>query len=90
MPFQRSGSMIYLVDKNRNLWFATNAQGFIKIKNDKFEKIYKMRKWFKNNSILAVDIDIYGNIWMATPNALSKYDGRNIKNYTIKRWFAIK
>tara|TARA_B100000073_G_scaffold151731_1_gene125174 strand:- start:16 stop:4962 length:4947 start_codon:yes stop_codon:yes gene_type:complete len=81
--FPRSRINDIAVDKNRNLWFATNAQGLIKTSNDKITKQIKRENGLRSNSILAVDIDIYGNIWMATPNALSKYDGRNIKNYTI-------
>ena len=47
------------VDKNNNLWFATNAHGFIKTSNDKITKQIKRENGLRSNSILAVDILIY-------------------------------
>ena len=39
--FPRSRINDIAVDKNRNLWFATNAQGLIKTSNDKITKQIK-------------------------------------------------
>ena len=72
------------VDKNRNLWFATNSQGLVQISDNKVVKQLKIEDGLRNNTINAIDIDVYGNVWIATESALSKYDGREIINYTTK------
>ena len=82
--FPKSNINDIKVDKNRNLWFATNGQGLIQMSNNKIVKQLKMEDGLRNNNVFAVDIDLYGNVWMATQNALSKYDGREVKNYTTK------
>ena len=72
------------VDKNRNLWFGTANHGLIKVSENKIVKKLNRENGLRSNEVLAIDFDIYGNVWIATENALSKYDGREIKNYTVE------
>ena len=72
------------VDKNRNLWFGTANHGLIKVSDSKIIKQIKREDGLRSNEIFALDFDIYGNVWMATQNALSKYDGREVKNFTTE------
>ena len=70
------------VDKNRNLWIATNGRGLIQLVDGKIKNQFKIEDGLRNNTITSLDIDVYGNIWMATSAGLSKYDGRKIKTFT--------
>ena len=71
-------------DKNSNLWLASNSKGLIRIVNDKVIETFGIKNGLRSNQINDVTIDIYNNIWMATENGLSKYDGKKITSYTTK------
>lgn len=70
------------VDKNRNLWIATQGEGLIQLSNGKIKKQLKIEDGLRSNSINNIDIDSFGNVWIATNSGLSKYDGRAIYTYT--------
>ena len=81
--FPSSNVIQMKIDKNQNLWLATETEGLIQIVDGKIKNQWKIKDGLPSNSINNLDIDIYGNIWLATNKGLSKYDGRIIKNYTI-------
>ena len=81
--FPTSGISDLKVDKNRNLWFGTNNQGVVKVSNNIIVDVIKREDGLRSNSINCLDVDIYGNVWIGTNNALSRYDGKTIKNYTM-------
>jgi len=80
--FPGSGILDMGVDKNRNLWVATNGYGLLQFSDGKFTKQFRIEDGLRDNVINSLDIDNYGNIWMATSAGLSKYNGRNIRTYT--------
>ena len=81
--FPNSGISDLKVDKNRNLWFGTNNQGVVKVSNNIVVDVIKREDGLRSNSINCLDVDIYGNVWIGTNDALSRYDGKTIKNYTM-------
>ena len=48
-----------------------------KIKNQ-----LKIENGLRTNTLNSIDIDIFGNIWIATNVGLSKFDGRRVYTYT--------
>ena len=70
------------VDKNRNLWIATQGEGLIQLSNNKIINQLKIDDGLRSNNLSSIDIDLFGNIWIATNSGLSKYDGRTIHTYT--------
>ena len=54
-----------------------------KVSNNIVVDVIKRTDGLRSNSINCLDVDIYGNVWIGTNNALSRYDGKTIKNYTI-------
>ena len=80
--FPASGISDIKVDKNRNLWFATASQGVVQMSDNKVVKQLKRENGLRSNSLNCIDVDLYGNVWVGANNALSKYDGRKVINYT--------
>ena len=70
------------VDKNRNLWIATQGEGLIQLSNNKIINQLKIDDGLRSNNLSSIDIDLFGNIWIASNAGLSKYDGRIIHTYT--------
>ena len=50
--------------------------------DNKVVKQLKRENGLRSNSLNCIDVDLYGNVWVGANNALSKYDGRKVINYT--------
>lgn len=75
ITFDRIGT--HLVFKGDNLWVGTNGGGIYKwntISNE-YEKFSRVNNGLSDNFIHDLVIDLQGNIWVATNNGLSMYDG---------------
>jgi len=72
------------LDKNNNLWAATEGGGLVHIVNETIKNTLTIKDGLRSNWIWDLDIDGYGNVWLATSDGLSIYDGRKIKNFTTK------
>lgn len=58
-------------DKEGNIWVATWGQGLYKINTENFQL---EDSFLKNQIILDVEVDHYGNVWSVAENYLYKYD----------------
>ena len=52
--------------------------------NSAYTQQLTIKNGLLTNEINAIDIDPYGNVWIATPSGLSKYNGRKITNFTTE------
>ncbi|MAI86479.1 MAG: hypothetical protein CMF99_04875, partial [Candidatus Marinimicrobia bacterium] len=70
------------VDKNRNLWIATQGEGLLQLSDGKIKNQLKIEDGLRSNNLNSIDIDIFGNIWIATNSGITKFDGRSVYTYT--------
>lgn len=72
-----SGNAIQTVfeDRRRNLWVATNDNGFnVRWKGEKDFRIYKRNDGLVSNTVRSLVSDSRGNVWIGTNMGLSKFD----------------
>ena len=79
----RSAKDVMIVDADQTLWVGTRNQGIFKIKNEKLLNIYTMNEGLRSNTINGLNIDNYGNLWVATNRGIAMFNGNSFKNYTI-------
>ena len=65
-----------------NLWLATLGGGLSSFNGLEFIN-YTEKDGLSNNIVRNVVVDRKGRVWAATANGLSRYDGRNFKNYLV-------
>ena len=76
------------VDKQGNLWFATQGGGVSKYDGESFIT-YTTEQGLANNTVLCITQDQKGNIWFGTDGGgVSKYDGECFINYTTEQGLA--
>jgi PAS domain S-box-containing protein len=79
-------------DKKGNIWLGTekglsqlilpSGQGLPKNNTEKIEiRNYTMQQGLAGNSVTAIAEDKTGNIWFATDNGLSRFDGKSFLNF---------
>lgn len=69
-------------DKYGNLWIATLGGGLSKFNGLTFQNL-TIRDGLASNYIRDVMADKKGNIWAATAVGISRFDGKEVKNYDI-------
>jgi signal transduction histidine kinase/ligand-binding sensor domain-containing protein len=67
-------------DKNGYLWIATQGGGLARFDGRKF-RVYTTLDGLLNNIVNTLMIDSHDNIWMAHPRGITKFDGRNFKQF---------
>ena len=79
-----TGGMVYdLISRNENVYIATNNGLFILetgIISDHFTKVDGL----PSNTILDLDMDSKGTLWIASSRGLSKFNGSNFNNFNRK------
>ena len=65
----------------QNVFIATR-NGLYKYQNNKVKAHYTKKDGLPSNTILDLDLDSKGNLWLATANGLSKLSGTKFKNYS--------
>ncbi len=81
LPFELSGSLIINdidFDPGGLMWVASN-HGLLKVRGNDVSRIDL--EHLTNEDIKAVMVDKENNIWFASSNGLSKYDGKNIVTF---------
>ncbi|MBL6448005.1 hypothetical protein JMN32_16935 [Fulvivirga sp. 29W222] len=69
-------------DKFGNLWIATLGGGLSKFNGLTFQNL-TIRDGLASNYVRDVMVDNQGNIWAATAVGISRYDGRQVRNFNI-------
>ncbi len=79
-----SGNIVLsiLEDKEENIWFSTFGKGLTKKEKNK-TIIYSTNRGLNNNTIWASLKDKNDNLWFCTSDGVSKFDGKNFKNYGL-------
>jgi signal transduction histidine kinase/ligand-binding sensor domain-containing protein/CheY-like chemotaxis protein len=77
LPYEKTGYFVKALYRNSALYaYANNGEVFEynEIK-DKFEQIFNLRKWKKNNfaNVHNIEVDNRGTFWIATTSGLYKY-----------------
>lgn len=72
-------------DRMGRIWIGTYADGLIFFDSvGKSYSKYTLEQGLPSNNVLGIIQDDNGVLWLSTDNGLSKFDGRNFKNYTIE------
>ncbi|MBL7111288.1 MAG: GAF domain-containing protein [Bacteroidales bacterium] len=77
LPFSNA-----LRDEN-TIWISTQGAGLFKITDGQQEQFSMANSDLPSNQIHSLFQDDHGNIWAATNSGISKYDGEELKTYTI-------
>ncbi|MDB5004912.1 MAG: hypothetical protein JWQ34_3137 [Mucilaginibacter sp.] len=68
-------------DKDNNLWFATNGDGFYKFQGDNYAFFGKDQGLIKNAAVMGLTLDKANNILLGTDGGgVFRFDGAKIKN----------
>jgi ligand-binding sensor domain-containing protein/serine phosphatase RsbU (regulator of sigma subunit) len=73
-------------DRRGNIWVANNGGGISRFDGKKFINLDESNG-LVNNVTRALLEDSKGNLWIVTPEGVSKYDGRTFTNFTTQRGF---
>ena len=79
-----SKGMIYDIDVFNNQLFIASKNGLFIYRDDKIIKHLTIKDGLPSNTILDLEINSRGDIWLATANGLSKYSNSKFKNYSRK------
>jgi PAS domain S-box-containing protein len=73
-------------DRYKQLWIGTEGDGLLQFfhKNNQFVR-YLNHEAPKSSTILSIQDDVFGNLWISTTDGISRFNTRNkrFKNYTI-------
>ncbi|WP_121666165.1 ligand-binding sensor domain-containing protein [Mesonia aquimarina] len=75
-----SGIGAIFQDRNGNYWIGSHQEGLARF-DGKFFKYISVNDGLADNQIRSIQQDSKGNIWIATANAISRYDGKNITTH---------
>jgi signal transduction histidine kinase/ligand-binding sensor domain-containing protein len=64
------------------LWVGTNGGGAAQFDGTSF-KTYTIEDGLIDNTINRILIDQHDNVWFATPKGLTRFDGKNFKNFDL-------
>ena len=78
-----------LIDKNDNIWIATDGNGVIKFDGTNYTN-YTTQNGLCNNYVYTLFEDSKNNIWLGTNDGISVFDGENFINYTETDGLKIK
>lgn len=74
-------------DRNDNIWFGTTGEGVYLYDGKKFTQ-FTEKDGLSNNKVWSILEDKSGNIWFATGNGVSRYDGKTISKIPFTMTFA--
>lgn len=64
-----------LKDKNNILWIGTRGRGLIKYNlNNDSTTLFTEKNGLCNNTVLGIELDKYGKLWIITNNGISNFD----------------
>ena len=75
------GGMVFDMAVDGQDVFIATRNGLYKYQNNKVKAHYTKKDGLPSNTILDLDLDSKGNLWLATANGLSKLSGAKFKNY---------
>lgn len=82
--FKEFSGWVYSSEQDRagNFWFSSGKSGGVTFYDGNSFINYTVKDGLGSNTVSSIIEDQAGNIWFRTENGLSRYDGKNFKNFS--------
>lgn len=82
-PYVETDSLVCSIfeDSKGHLWFGRSHAGLSRYDGNSFTH-FSIKDGLSDNQIRTIQEDIEGNLWFATGNGISKYDGKKFTTHT--------